>query len=77
MSASVRPALPTLLRSLRVGTDVTVVIRRMVHLAAAKIEDLEDQVARLAAELHDATAYRETDQTGHASGRDRSAAAMN
>jgi hypothetical protein len=52
MSASPQTALlPNLLRNLRVGMDDTVLIRRTVQLAAAKIEDLEDQVARLAAEL--------------------------
>jgi hypothetical protein len=39
--------LPTTLRMLRVGQDDTVHIRRTVHLAAAKIEDLQDQVNRL------------------------------
>ena len=43
--------LPTTLRALRVGLDDNMFIRRTVQLAAAKIEDLEEQVARLAAEL--------------------------
>jgi hypothetical protein len=46
--------LPTALRTLRVGLDDNLYVRRTVHLAAAKIEDLEEQVARLAAELADA-----------------------
>ena len=52
MSASIQPTpLPTQLRALRVGMDDTLHVRRTVQLAAAKIEDLEDQVAHLAAEL--------------------------
>ncbi|HET8995504.1 MAG TPA: hypothetical protein VFN42_02440 [Acetobacteraceae bacterium] len=52
MSASIQSApLPTQLRALRVGMDDSLHIRRTVQLAAAKIEDLEDQVARLAEEL--------------------------
>lgn len=43
--------LPTSLRALRVGLDDDVHIRRTVHLAAAKIEDLQDQVTRLATAL--------------------------
>lgn len=43
--------LPTTLRALRVGLDDDLYVRRTVHLAASKIEDLEEQVARLAAEL--------------------------
>lgn len=53
MSDSIQSApLPTQLRALRVGMDDSLRVRRTVQLAAAKIEDLEDQVARLAAELH-------------------------
>ena len=44
-------SLPTQLRTLRVGSDDARHIRRTVQLAAAKIEDLEDQVARLNAAL--------------------------
>ena len=56
MSASIQSApLPTVLRTLRVGMDDALHIRRTVQLAAAKIEDLEDQVARLVAELSQAT----------------------
>ncbi len=59
MSASIQSAsLPNQLRTLRVGSDNTLQIRRTVQLAAAKIEDLEDQVARLAEEL------RRTSPTG-------------
>jgi hypothetical protein len=43
--------LPTSLRALRVGLDDDVHIRRTVHLAAAKIEDLQEQVARLVTAL--------------------------
>ena len=51
MSASIQSApLPTVLRTLRIGMDDALHIRRTVQLAAAKIEDLEDQVARLVAE---------------------------
>jgi len=41
--------LASTLRALRLEGDVH--LRRTVHLAAAKIEDLEEQVAALAAEL--------------------------
>jgi hypothetical protein len=59
VSASIQSGqLPTMLRTLRIGLDDTLHIRRTVHLAAAKIEDLQDQVARLAAELHQATTTR-------------------
>ena len=43
--------LPGSLRALRVGLDDDVHIRRTVHLAAAKIEDLQEQVTRLASAL--------------------------
>ena len=43
--------LPTSLRALRVGLDDDVHVRRTVHLAAAKIEDLQEQVTRLAMAL--------------------------
>jgi hypothetical protein len=46
--------LPATLRTLRVGLDDNMYVRRTVQLAAAKIEDLEEQVARLAAELAEA-----------------------
>ena len=39
--------LPTVLRALRVGLDDDAHIRRTIHLAAAKIEDLQEQVTRL------------------------------
>ena len=59
MSASIQSApLPTLLRTLRVGMDDTLHIRRTVQLAAAKIEDLENQVALLAEELRRISAGR-------------------
>jgi len=52
MSASIQSApLPTLLRTLRVGLDDHLHVRRTVQLAAAKIEDLEEQVALLAEQL--------------------------
>lgn len=67
MSASTQPApLPTQLRALRVGMDDSVLIRRTVHLAAAKIEDLEDQIARLAAELRRSSAGEPRRRTGRA-----------
>jgi hypothetical protein len=43
--------LPTSLRALRVGLDDDMHVRRTVHLAAAKIEDLQEQVTRLASAL--------------------------
>jgi hypothetical protein len=43
--------LPASLRALRVGQDDDVHIRRTIHLAAAKIEDLQEQVARLVTAL--------------------------
>jgi hypothetical protein len=43
--------LPSSLRALRVGVDDDAHIRRTVHLAAAKIEDLQEQVTRLARAL--------------------------
>jgi len=43
--------LPTSLRALRVGLDDDVHIRRTLHLAAAKIEDLQEQVTRLVSAL--------------------------
>jgi hypothetical protein len=43
--------LPAILRALRVGLDDDAHIRRTVHLAAAKIEDLQEQVTRLAQAL--------------------------
>lgn len=43
--------LPTSLRALRVGLDDNVHIRRTVHLAAAKIEDLQQQVMQLVTAL--------------------------
>lgn len=54
MSQTIEPTTPlaTTLRALRLGLDDDVHVRRTVHLAAAKIEDLQDQVVRLAAELH-------------------------
>ena len=56
MSISNQPAsLPAQLRTLRVGSDDTLRIRRTVQLAAARIEDLEDQVAHLAAALRQAS----------------------
>jgi hypothetical protein len=39
------------LRALRVGLDDDAHVRRTLHLAAAKIEDLQEQVTRLAAAL--------------------------
>lgn len=57
MSASIEPIpLPARLRALRIGADDALQVRRTVHLAAAKIEDLEDQVARLADALRQADA---------------------
>ncbi len=44
--------LPASLRALRVGLDDDVHIRRTIHLAAAKIEDLQEQVARLVSDLN-------------------------
>ncbi|HEY3847723.1 MAG TPA: hypothetical protein VGL95_11470 [Acetobacteraceae bacterium] len=43
--------LPTSLRALRVGLDDDTHIRRTILLAAAKIEDLQEQVTRLATAL--------------------------
>ena len=43
--------LPATLRALRVGLDDDLHIRRTVHLAAAKIEDLQEQVVRLMRQL--------------------------
>jgi hypothetical protein len=48
-------SLPAALRTLRVGIDNELRIRRTVHLAAAKIEDLELRVSRLSAALADAS----------------------
>lgn len=59
--------LPTRLRSLRVETDNPLQIRRTVQLAAAKIEDLEQQVAQLAARLQQASG------SPHAPGQDHRA----
>ena len=62
MSASIQSApLPTLLRTLRVGLDDHLHVRRTVQLAAAKIEDLEEQVARLADELRRASGGHRTE----------------
>ncbi|HXT82594.1 MAG TPA: hypothetical protein VN702_23740 [Acetobacteraceae bacterium] len=44
-------SLPAALRTLRVGVDDESRIRRTVHLAAAKIEDLEARVSSLTAAL--------------------------
>lgn len=57
--------LPTTLRALRVGHDDDMYVRRTVHLAAAKIEDLEEQVARLAAELEIAGATARRRRSRH------------
>jgi hypothetical protein len=43
--------LPDILRGLRIGQDDEARIRRVAHLAAAKIEDLQLQVSTLMAEL--------------------------
>lgn len=43
--------LPASLRALRIGLDSDAHIRRTIHLAAAKIEELQEQVARLARAL--------------------------
>jgi hypothetical protein len=43
--------LPAALRQVRVGIDDESRIRRLAHLAASKIEDLELQVSQLAEEL--------------------------
>jgi hypothetical protein len=56
--------LPTTLRMLRLGLDDNMYVRRTVQLAAAKIEDLEEQVARLAAELEGAGAAMRTRRGG-------------
>lgn len=65
MSAAIEPAsLPTRLRSLRIGRDDTLHVHRTVHLAAAKIEDLEEQVARLAGALRRASAANGVRQKG-------------
>lgn len=47
--------LPKALRTLRPGVDDGAQVHRVMHLAAAKIEDLEEKVAQLWAALkHDA-----------------------
>ncbi|MGE0226188.1 MAG: hypothetical protein AB7S57_23170 [Acetobacteraceae bacterium] len=43
--------LPNALRALRSGLDDGVTVRRLTHLAAAKIEDLEQRVRELSDEL--------------------------
>jgi hypothetical protein len=47
--------LPTSLRALRIGVDDDAHIRRAIHLAAAKIEDLEEQVTSLVKALEAAS----------------------
>ncbi len=54
--------LPTTLRGLRVGLDDATHIRRMMHLAAAKIEDLQQQVTVLTAELQKASPCPDPDR---------------
>jgi hypothetical protein len=66
--------LPTTLRALRVGLDDDVHIRRTVHLAAAKIEDLQDQVSRLVATL-EASANEGVDPRARRRGRGRAGSA--
>ena len=55
VSQTIQPMhLPSSLRALRVGMDDDLHVRRTVHLAAAKIEDLESQVTRLTTALEQA-----------------------
>ncbi len=54
-------ALPATLRGLRLGVDDEARIRRTVHLAAAKIEDLQTQVSDLMAKLQHAGARQSGD----------------
>jgi hypothetical protein len=55
--------LPTSLRALRVGLDDDAHVRRTIHLAAAKIEDLQEQVTRLMRALEGSGAERRPVQT--------------
>jgi hypothetical protein len=55
--------LPSSLRALRVGLDDDVHIRRTIHLAAAKIEELQEQVTRLVMALEGSGAERRLAQT--------------
>ena len=48
--------LPKALRTLRPGLHGGVHVHRVLHLAAAKIEDLEEKVASLSAALAQSTA---------------------
>jgi hypothetical protein len=61
--------LPIALRSLRIGLDDELRIRRTVNLAAAKIEALEMTVSHLTAALESANNAARTGDRGAARGR--------